>query len=155
MGGLAIGPEINEGVGFTADGKRFAVTSYQHGFRLFDVVTGKRIRIGGRRKNLGGWPVGTMDRAGKQLALYEKDSGVMLREVPSGKLRHKITLDEEAVELLFSPDGNKLLVTTPKKLSLWNCATGAKEGEFALPPGLSVPPLYLKPQFQLLGGRHP
>ncbi len=146
-GGLFLAPEFNEGVGFTADGKRFAITSYQHGLRLFEVASGKRVPIGGSRDNVGGWQVVAMDCAGKQWALYEKDSGVMLRELSGGKLRHKIALDEDAIELLFSPDGTKLLITTSKKLSLWNCETGAKEGEFALPSGLYEPPHYLTPHF--------
>jgi WD40 repeat protein len=136
--------KIDAGLGFTADGKQFAVTVANrgeelfvvvpiHGVLLLDVATGEPVRIGISDK----WDASdvALDPSGKLLAVGEWKGVVTPRELPSGRFGPAIHVDETPGGLAFSPDSKKLLIITSKEIAFWNPATGVKEGMFSLLPG--------------------
>src|SRR5205085_11578086 len=146
-------PAINGGscgAEFTADGKQFGVLRRSGEFLLFDVATGKAIETG-LPENLGkkqGFVQAALDPNGKQLATFSRFSpkeGVTLWDLSSGKVLHTIRFPDPpeariggVTGMVYSPAGNRLLLTSAKEAVLWNTASGEKEAAFPFPEGFTA-----------------
>jgi RNA polymerase sigma factor (sigma-70 family) len=123
-----------EGVAFTADGKRFAATTFSGEILLFDVATGTPVKTGLPAKLRSNSVA--LDPNGKLLAAPgENYFTVALWGLPDGKARHVVRVRVSNPALVFSHDGSKLLIRSVNEAFILNTATGAKEGVFPFPPG--------------------
>jgi WD40 repeat protein len=131
------------GVVFSPDGRSFAcgegTNAPGEGNRdicIIDVATGKerrRIRAATNGRALFnltmGYPLGFYSPDGKVLAIRERESGVRLYAVDSGKeLGHlKAKVLDFGRPVVFAPDSRSVLVAVEDGLFRWTFGTGAKE----------------------------
>jgi WD40 repeat protein len=114
------------GVAFAPDGRTLAAAGFHRDKRvgIFDVQTGKRLQ------NLAGhteWEIDAVAFSpdGKLLASTGVDKQILVWELATGKLRHRLAdQPSRAPALAFSPDSATLASGGNKTIRLWDVATG-------------------------------
>lgn len=102
---------------FSPDGRLLAVGNRNYGTRLFEVETGKLLRVFPRRMTheLAFHP------GGETIAAGYVDGAVALWDVETGELRHlRENAAAEIYTLDWSPDGDLLVTAGRGKITLWN-----------------------------------
>jgi WD40 repeat protein len=114
------------GVAFSPDGRTLAAAGFHKDKRvgIFDVQTGKRLQsLAGHTE----WEIDAIAFSpdGKLLASAGVDKQILVWELATGKLRHRLADQPSRVPALaFSPDSATLAGGGNKTIRLWDVATG-------------------------------
>jgi RNA polymerase sigma factor (sigma-70 family) len=117
---------------FTADSKQVAYKTFKGELLLFDVATGRPVETGLQDQRFG--RLIALDPNGKMVAA-PGDRRVNIWELPGGKLLRAIPT-VGCRQIIFSPDGKRLLLASSKEAIILNIATAEKEAESPLADGL-------------------
>ncbi len=105
--------------------------------QLWDIDADKEVRT--LKSGPGGHVA--FSRDGARLAGSAADGGVAIWDAESGQLMRRFEPSEEpeaSVYVAFSPDGKQLAITQPRKVELWDTASGKHVREFLAFMGGSV-----------------
>src|SRR5215831_11000751 len=122
----AIGDAGDRGVAFAPDGRTLAAAGFHMDklVGIYDVQTGKRLQsLAGHTE----WETDALAFSpdGKLLASSGVDKQILVWELATGKVRHRLADQPSRVPALaFSPDGATLAGGGDKTVRLWDVATG-------------------------------
>jgi RNA polymerase sigma factor (sigma-70 family) len=122
----AIGDAGDRGVAFSPDGRTLAAAGFHMDklVGIYDVQTGKRVRsLAGHTE----WETDALAFSpdGKLLASTGVDKQILVWELATGRLRHRLADQPYRVPALaFSPDSATLASGGDKTIRLWDVATG-------------------------------
>jgi WD40 repeat protein len=122
----AIGDAGDRGVAFSPDGRTLAAAGFHMDklVGIYDVQTGKRVQtLAGHTE----WEIDALAFSpdGKLLASTGVDKQILVWELATGKLRHRLADQPYRVPALaFSPDSATLAGGGNKTIRLWDVATG-------------------------------
>jgi tRNA A-37 threonylcarbamoyl transferase component Bud32 len=131
------GPLLRPGataVAFSPDGKTLAASGIDAVIRLWDVATGKSVRI---LRGHGGAAVAVaFSPDGKRLASASFDGTVRVWDAEAGKELHVLRHADRALCVAFSPDGKYLASGgCDNVVRVWDAATGKEVSALRGPPG--------------------
>jgi WD40 repeat protein len=125
----AIGGEPSRGVraiAFAPDGQTLATAGYEMDkkVRLWNIQTGSLVRTLGGHEVIETYAV-AIAPDGRLLASSGTDRQVLVWDLATGMLRHRLAGNESAVTALaFAPDGKTLVGGLDRAIRLWDPATG-------------------------------
>ncbi len=143
---------------FSPDGKYVAAGSYDKSFRLWDIRTGRLVRIFERASSrlIGVVTAVAVSSDGKYALSGSRNSEIYLWNIDTGE---KIfTLQESSAFVMrvtyvtFTPDNRFALAATNNILKLWNISTGKEVKSFEYSRGNTSAALSLDGRYVLLGG---